>query len=369
MKKVVVLISFVFVVLTYSNAKVIKVVDSGNANPIIGATVIGESGQIIGVTNADGNIDVNGNEFPITLRCVGYNPANVVSDCDIAKMTPAIYNLKEIVVTPAGRPIKRMVCFAREYGSGIAGSDTIQLYTEYMTESFFVDGKVKGYNKQDAVPTPRNHKRYRRTLKEGRDSISISTGNDGLKNISSILLLDFTTAEEKVPEAMLTGNDTYTVAGKYAPKFVYRRKNGLFSKSTDALSDHKGRKWSPNIFKLIGMTIEIDAANHTANYIDRHANSLNIYDLVCATYNLHLIGTGKMFKKMLNTQEPIELDSYMEIYPVEITNLTIEEYKEMKTEPQTIDFKYPDNIRSLSPAIDELIARANAEYAARGLGS
>lgn len=77
-------------------------------------------------------------------------------------------------------------------------------------------------------------------------------------------------------------------------------------------------------------------------------------------YNMRLIVKGRWLKKAFGTKEPIEMDSYMEIYPLEITNLTVDEYKEARDEYVSIPFHYPDGIQPLSPSIQVLVERIDA---------
>ena len=78
--------------------------------------------------------------------------------------------------------------------------------------------------------------------------------------------------------------------------------------------------------------------------------------MVCGTYNLRIIGRGKMFKKVFDTDQPVEMNAYLEMYPIDITNITVDEYKELKSEASPIAFQYPANLQPLSPAILRLTA-------------
>ena len=339
----------------------LTVVDASDRSPITGATVIDKSGIIVGITDNLGKLRITGNIFPISIRCIGYETATIPSDSTIVQLVPTNYNLDEFVVTPHDRPIKRVLSFAREYSSGISGSDTMQYYCEYMTEAFIVDGKVKGYSKSDARPCPKGVKRYARISKNGVDSIFKPKRGDDITELSWFDFLAFLPEKIEVPESLKNGAESDTVHGKYGPQFILRKKNGLFTKTADVLSGHKNRKWSPFIFKILGMTVDIDAGQWTLTFADRGSTTVGLHDFVCGTYHIHLIGKGKWIRKIFNSKHPIEMNSYIELYPVEITNCSVSEYKELKDDFSPIPFHYPNDLTILSPTIAKLINRIDSE--------
>lgn len=358
MKRVSLALGLIVAVASIVCGRTYTVIDSLDGAPIIGATVIGHSGIIKGVTDNDGRISINDNDVPITIRSLGYDPIVASPSNDTINMVSAAYDLKEVVVTPADRPIKRVLCFARDYSTGVTDTDTMQYYCEYMAEAFVVDGKVKGYRKSDAKPSAKSYRRYARIAKEGRDSIFQPKHGDDITVLSWFDFMAFLPDEKiEVSEALRNGAEADTVPGKYGPKFIFRKKNGVFSKTADVLSDHKNRVWSPFLFKLLGLTIDITAGNWTLSFADSGEKSFGIYEFLGGAYNIHIVGRGKWLKKVFNTKDPVHMDAYLEIYPVEITNLTVDEYKEIRDELAPIPFQYPDNLHPISPAVDSLVRR------------
>ncbi len=357
-KKLLLILSLTLACIMEMNARHYTVTDASDKSPVIGATVIGSTGVIKGLTDNDGGIDVDGRELPITIQCIGYLPATVSSPADTIGMVAAAYQLNEVVFTPADRPIKRILCFAREYSSGITGADTMQYYCEYMAVAFVTDGKVKGYRSFDSKPHEKSARRYARIKKSDIDSVFKPKWDEDITDLSWFDFMAFLPDKKvEMPKALIDGEETDTVPGKYGPKFIYLKKNGLFTKKADVLSDHKNRKWSPLLFKLIGMTSDITAGTWTLSFADNGSNTFGVNEFISGTYNIHLTGKGKWLKKAFNTKEPIEMDAYMELYPIEITNLTVEEYKEMREDYSSIPFRYPDGIMPLSPAIQALVTR------------
>lgn len=362
MKKTFLLIYITLAIALTAGAKTFTVIDASDKSPVIGATVIGKTGVIKGLTDNNGHIIVDDAERPVTIRSIGYNPAIVSELNDTIALEPAVYEINEIVVNPVDRPVKRVICFAREYSSGITGPDTMQFYCEYMAEAFLADGKIKGYRGFDAKPKPKGYKRYARITKNGADSVFSPKYDDDITGLAWFDIMAFIPNKKlELPATILEGADCDTVPGKFGPQFVYKRKNGQFTMTADVLSNHKNRRWSPFIFKLIGMTTDITDCCWTMSYADNEANSFGINEFASGVYNIHLIGKGKWIKKLFGTKEPIEMDAYLEVYPIEITNLTIDEYKELRDDYSRIPFQYPYNIQPISPAIDSLVKRIEIE--------
>ena len=284
----------------------------------------------IGVTKGDSLIKGQ-SSWPLTIKYLGYESLTT-SATDTIKLVPATYELKEVVVSPIDRPIKRVLCFVREYSSGIAAADTMQIYSEYMAEAYIADGKVKGYKKQDAKLKTKVSKHYARKMKNGSDKDSVNYNEDN--NLVLFSLIDkvsmFPEIKTDMPDAIKAGATADTVQGKSGPLYVYKKKNDLFTITTDVLSNYKDRKWTPLIFKMLGMTVDIVDLNYISTFTDNGSDTFGINDYVLGAFNIKIIGRGKLFKKALNTTDPIEMNLYTEIYPVDITNCTVEEYKELR---------------------------------------
>lgn len=345
-----------------ANANVnVTVVDETDNSPIIGATVIDKAGIIIGITNNDGQISVaNVKSMPLTIHCISYEPITS-SATDTIKLSSSSFQLNEVVVNPKDRPIKRVICYAREYSTGIVDSDTLIYYGEHMLEAFLTEGKVNGYRKRDANPNTKGSRRYGRIAKVGSDSICKPGEYDDITMVSWVYF------DEMIPNKRIeatkkitTGAETDTIYGKYRPKYIYKKKNNIFLMKTDDLCDNKDKIWSPLLFKMFGFTIDVDDITCTKTFADNNSKSYWIHDLTSSALNIHLFGRGKWLKKFFSTKNPIEFNSYCELYPVEITNCTVQEYKEMRKDRSELPFKYPEGLQPLSPAVQELVDRIEA---------
>lgn len=366
MKKPFSLLLFAASIVTGYANNYITLADSIDKSPVVGASVISSNGLIIGITDKNGQINVNPADYPLSFRSLGYEALTVnQSDVDSIFLSPATYSLSEIVVSPADRPITRVVTYAREYCTGATTTDTLQLYCDYMLEYFFADGKVKGYSKSHQSPNTLARRRFGRIANsEGLDSIMRPKSDDDVSTLSFLQNMAFVPYEPKeLTDALKAGAVADTVQGKFFPKFVYRLNNGFFTIECDALSDYKNHSFSPWFFKILGLTMDMQEAYWTLIYNQNETGKYGINDFISGTYNLHILGKGKLLKKMLGVQDAIHMNCYIEQYPVEIEHLTVEEYKELKKTyyERTEQFRVPANLQPLAPAIQSLIDRINLE--------
>lgn len=101
-----ILIVSAFLVFTkaYSQKRLVDVADS---SPIAAASIFDASGNMVGLTTADGILpEIPASVYPITISCIGYEQlvVNSADDKDLVMM-PTVYNLAELVVVPVKRNI------------------------------------------------------------------------------------------------------------------------------------------------------------------------------------------------------------------------------------------------------------------------
>lgn len=347
-------------------ADFVTLADKTDRTPIVGASVFSANGLIIGITDGDGRIEVSPRDFPLSFRSLGYDALTQQEfRADTIFMSPATYTLNEVSVSPVGRPVTRVVTYAREYCSGATPTDTLQLFSEYMLEYYFADGKVKGFSKSHKSANPLAIKRFGRIVQEnGNDSIFRPTHDDDISALA--FMINFASVpDEEINLEIAPGvtNACDTVQGKYFPKFIYRLNNGNFTIDCDLLADFKDHTFSPWFFKIIGMTMDMQQGNQTTIYRVGEGRKVGIQDFVYNSLSSRFLGKGKLLKKLLKIKEPITIFCYLEQYPVEIEYLTAEDYAEQKKtyHDHRSAFRVPANLQPLPPAIDALISRINSE--------
>lgn len=344
------------------NAKVLLVRDVSDKEPLPGATVFSQSGIILGMTDGNGNIDIsNPKDYPVSVTCIGYETGFATSLSDAVDMQPKAFELSEFTVSTEERPVTRIVCYVREYLSGATSSDTIMHFNEHMADMFLTDRKVKGFKPQR---TPRflTSRLYVHEFDSlGRDTIYCAPYRDD--TLAWEGLISFPEGRKEFSEKILQGATIDTVPGKYSIAQMIRRQGPLVSVATDYLSAYKEHKFSPFIFKLLGLTI--DMTQLSSNLVVNPSDSLgySARDLVSATFNFEILARGKWFKKIFKTDSPVLMQSFYEIYPVDIQNLTVEEAKQLRRSYPKQPFIESEYANPLPASVLHLInvAKANKQ--------
>lgn len=361
MKKLITFIAFSVLFIPAMIAGRVIVVDGSDGSPVIGATVFSSSGLILGATDADGNTpDVNEASYPLTIHSLGYKEGIAATPGDTLMMNAAAYDLPPVTVMPGERPITRVVCYVREYSTGATDRDTLKMYSEYMVESYHIDEgtKVKGYHKYDFVPKTRTERRFAHyTGADGRDSVATPEDDEYISFMNFLVSLPVDVFEE--PDTIKNGALTDTVQGRYSPGIFYKKTPEFFVTSLDMLSNYKNHIYSPNVYKFFGLTIDIREMNLSFAYKANPSGKYNIHDFLYEISSANILGRGKWIKKAFKTKNPVEIDSNVEVYPVEINYLTVDEYKEQRKEHNKLEFRIPDNALPVLPSVQRLIDRIN----------
>lgn len=361
MRRLFLLLSLAAGVLGYAE-NTITLADANDKSPVAGASVISANGLILGVSDSEGIIKASDADFPLSVRSLGYEAATAVrSQGDTIFLTPAAYSLSEVTVSPGDRPITRVVTFAREYMTGATSVDTLQVYSEYMLEYFFADGKVKGYKSDHSQPSPLASRVIaRKAESNGTDTIMYPDRGDEITYLSFVPFTVFMPYDQReITDAMKKGASSDIVPGKYFPKYRYRLGNGFLTINCDQLCDEKKHTFSLWALKMLGLDMEVQEDTWTLIYRQNDSGKYNLADLIYGTYNIYFLGKGKIIKKVLGGGEAIGISSYIEQYPVETEYLTAEEYKELKKTrgKRTEEFRIPANIQPLPPSVKKIFTK------------
>lgn len=343
--------ALIFCGYTMNQANAAVVLDDDDGSPLPGVTLL-HDGIIVGITDDRGAIMPDA-EYPLMLRSLGYQVKTVAQPADTIWLTPANYMLHPVSVVAADRPIRRVLCYAREYSTGHTPIDSLQLYSEYMFEAFLAENdNVKGYKSSDAKMKVRAQRRYARVARPGiPDSVYIPAKND------EVNLLAWGPIFGELPKASITESDAIregatgdSVPGKYAIEKRMNKNGRFYTVATDALSNEKNHCYSPTALKLLGLTVDITRANNTLRFQQNSRGVYDIYDMAFLSLNMSVLARGKMFKWIFKSSDPVEIHTGIEIYPVEITSHTIDEYKEMRRDKTVVDFLIPTDVLPEIPA-------------------
>ena len=352
-----VLAFFLILSAALSQAKGLIVVGRDDGMTVAGATLLSATGHILGITDKNGAVTLPDNAvYPLAVRSMGYEVATVAAPRDTVVLNVMDYALPEVSVTATERPFRRVVWYAREYSTGTVGSDTMQLYSEYMFESFHVDRKVKGYHSSDALLSTKAIKRYARISGANRcDSVFRPRESDDITTLAwggAFCKLPGGRTEET--QAIREGAPADSIAGKYGTDKIYLKGDNRYMVIADILSSHKEHRWSPSIFKLFGMTIDIGRYESMLCFRQNEHGVYELYDLMYSSVNLEVLARGKVFKWILKSKEPIKMNTCIELYPVEITSHSLTEYKEMRKDKALLEFRQPESVLPEIPAVTEI---------------
>lgn len=355
--KQVILIWFLAFAAATAAGKTIKVIDNSDSGPIPYATAFSQAGTIAGIADDYGCLnDIADSDFPLTIKCLGYNDAVCNANMAEVRLEATTYELGELVVTPYGRPILHMLCYVREYLSGTVSGDTAQAYTERMVDIFHATEKVKKF-KAPGEPRTLATRSYLRRVSNGTDSVFAS--NREMMTLSWLFEMPYEQISE--PAEIRRGAKTATF-DRDGARVSSRKSASLYIENIDHLAKKKGHKMSPNILKMVGMTMDITEMRASWAFKPNSNGSYNIGDVLYGTFNLDILARGKMFKKLLKAKSDMGLHMYIEIYPVQIEYLTVEDAREeVANPPAKTAFKSSPYAAPLSPAIRAMIDRANAQ--------
>lgn len=351
----------------YPSHKVTITDKSSNAS-VEGATIISNRGLILGITDSDGSIKVDKEkDFPLTVRCVGFESLTVQNVTDTIFLEPTTYELSEVTVKAGERHIRKITSYAREFCTGASDNDTMQLFAEYMLVTYVDDlnKKVKGFKKGDRSLHTRAVRRFARFANsDGLDSVAKPSYSDDVSALSFYnLLVGLPCNTFSETERIKSGAKTDSLMGKYSTSARYRKTDSNYIISYDKLADFENHRVSPMIFKIFGMTMDIDRMQSAFIYRATADSVYDIDDFIFNSGNIHALAKGKMFKWILGKTDT-EVDCYAEIYPVEIEYLTVDEYKEDRKdlkEKKAIPFRIPNNVQPLPPAVVRLVDRVNGK--------
>lgn len=338
------------------------VIGSDDNEIIAGATVISGCGMILGVTDDNGRLPgINDKDYPLIIRSLGYKELTVTAQGDTIWMASENYSLPEVSVVSGERPITRVISYVREYSTGATSTDTIQMFSEYMVQSFHVTKeKVKGYKKGDRKIKPLSTRQYARYANAKCDSVFIPDRNeDPYYLLSFAKLISEVPGSYNEPKTIRNGAISDTIAGKYGPKLIVTKARDCYTVRKDALADFQGHKYSPWILKMLGASMDITQLSQTLVFAPNEKGEYSVLDFISGAYNSHIMAKGKWLRKIFSAKEEVEMDCYVELYPVSVTFHTVSEYKELREDNSEIPFAIMEKIPPTLPSATSIINRVS----------
>ena len=339
-----------------------RVVDATNNTPISAASIMDVEGNVVGFTLYDGTFpEISESSYPITVRCIGYEQLVIKRPRGKSwEMKPMVYELEEVVISPVRRNVLKQTFYAREYFSFTTKSDTVTIFVEHMADRFIPIGKDAKFGGSSSLRLldSRSYARYKVL---DRDSVAMEEKS----TVPTILsVLEPNDDAVTAPESFKSGDAVkyYEESGKSGIAVIQKQNTQVFTTIEDALAGKKEHSASPWILKLLGMTLDIKQLYVTHAY---RTNAEGVYlpeDLIENGFVMEADGRGKLFRKIVESDEPVLIRSMLEMYVVDRERLTKDEAKEQyKNQPTNVKYLIPSTVPALNAATRKMVERAIAE--------
>lgn len=155
------------------------------------------------------------------------------------------------------------------------------------------------------------------------------------------------------------GASSDTIAGKYGPKLIVTKNRECCTVRKDALADFQGHKYSPWILKMLGASMDITQLSQTLGFAPNETGEYSVLDFISGAYNSHIMAKGKWLRKIFSAKEEVEMDCYVELYPVSVSFHTVSEYKELREDKSEIPFAIMEKIPPTLPSATSIINRVS----------
>ena len=339
-----------------------RVIDATDSIPVSVASIFDFDGNVVGYTLADGTFsEIPETAYPITLRCLGYEPLVIAEPKDtVWQMKQCYYDMPEFKVIPGERNVMKQILYIRNYFSLYNETDTATNFVEEMAYRYIPATEDAKINVNSQVTTA-NCRSF--SMHKVGDLDSVAYEENSKSFILTSTLTNLSSKEILVHESLK--NDStgyYEKKGKSGLSLVQRLSNGVFTFKEDLLADKKNHSLSPWPLKLLGFTMEINQFYTTNAFSINQDGKYYPKDLLEAGFMMEAEGRGKYIRMALDSKTPVTVRVMTEIYVVDHDFLTQEEAKEESAkEVQKMDFKIPSNVPSLNEATRRLVERAKAE--------
>lgn len=316
-------------------------------------------------------------DFPVMVKSLGYRSAETDSLCDTIALPRETYELGEVIISSKDRPIMRAICYIREYGSleishergdtAIFKTD-LDVYAEHMGDFYVATSKVKKFKNSYRLPISYEYFKSKIRKRAASDTLMIKIAdtlmikhNQSFKYAAhNVFPVEVVNETDKIKQ----GARSDVIMGKRSIKTIARKENGLYIETVDKLADKKNHKYSPNVLKLLGLTTDITKETYVTAYRSNDSGVYNPWDFLYKTIAFEGILKRKWFKEALETKRPVPVKACIEVYPVAIEFLTVDEAKEMQENPPKVEFRRSPIATPLPPRIKAMVEYADSVHAA-----
>lgn len=338
-----VLISFVLV-----QGQRVVVADLATHTTLPGAAIFDSNGKFMCTSNANGAFRVN--DFPITIRYIGYDEKTVAEYADTVFLRESNIVLPSVTVETKKQIVLHMTAYVREYSTLSTYADTVFLFREKLVD-FMLPNPGTKFDGWSLPRVLKSQSYYRFTNSSGLDSVSNRYNNH------------FTWSdwmgiapEQKLPPRLATAASD-TLRGKYSPAEIWQKNDGKLTVNVDVLADTTGKKWVPNLSYLL--------SNHSVDFeqfklkIDYSVEPTPL-GLMGYSFSIESRGRARDMFKFNRSEEPFFVSSYAEVYVLDREFITVKEAKKRgKIDLSELSIIRSPNAPDLSSDVLGLMARVD----------
>ena len=334
------------------------VMDKETNTPLPKASIFDNTGRFIAITTDEGMIpdEISSLSYPLVIRYLGYENAIVSSPEEEAVfLIENDYELPELTVDDTSRTMLHLTGYVRYYGTGTTDQDTVMSFSESIVDFMLPrqkKTKFKGWKDARVLASRNYHQRISNTV----DTIAYSEQPSGPSGGSYFIDDEF-----EIPQEIKSGKSNRVIInGKYSPERTWVELGDTYFLEIDDLADSKNHKESPNALKLLGATVDFNKVERRYKFEKNQEKIITPEDLKEMSYAFEMLIRGKLFRKMIKSKDPINLNAYAELYIIDREYITEEEAKDLKKNPPQIkasSIKAPANAPQLHPELVKIKER------------
>lgn len=335
------------------------VADSVTKLPLSSASVFDRQGALIGICNSKGRMPyVSADNYPITVRYLGYNERSVEAPTDTIFLLEHISELDEVVVESRERRVLHMLAYMREYSTLTTYTDTVFMFREKMVDYMLSPDKKTRFRGWSKPRVLKAKSYYRFTDAQGLDSVSDECRYHF--SWSDWMGVGPVTRLPKKLRREASGADT--IYGRYSPTEIWTKNDDRVIVDVNVLADTTSRKWVQNLSGFFRNNLDFENFRVRFNYDDVTGDTVCPMDLTGYTFNIESNGRGHGMFWFNRVNEPFFVSTYAEVYIMDKEYITVREAKKWdsrKFNAGEIEILEPAEAPTLQPAIEELVERVN----------
>lgn len=340
------------------------IVDAVTGDPLPKASVFDKKGNLIGICSDVGELPyVARSSYPISIRYMGYATSTVDKPGqDKVFLKEMAYDLPEMTVNSKDHQVLHLTGYVREYSTLSTYTDTVLLFREKTVDFMIPSKKVKNYKGWLLPRVLASRSYYHITNSDGLDSVS----NHYREHFSWSDWVGLF-ANTEVPSDIRDKNvATHTDYGKYSPSTIWHKVNDIITLDVDVLSDKNNRKWVPAFTDFVATRVDCNRLTLKYRFAGVDSHEVFADNITGLSFNIESNGRGRNLKRTLQTDDPIYVNTYAELYITDREYMSVSRAHKLEKDPpvsEGVGINPPQEAPALHPAVLALIERVdNFDY-------